>query len=118
MDPFSKGIIFSMMPPKKSWQNISNLSRGEKVLFIICSMTYSFANIVFDQDPERPSAACHLHRHTARVMGGVTHGTTHGAGDTRCDSWCRRHGATCGVGNTRHDSWCGQHMAQLMAQAT
>jgi len=26
MDPFSEGIIFSVMPPKKSHQNISNLS--------------------------------------------------------------------------------------------
>lgn len=30
-DPFSEGIIFSVMPPKKSWKNISNLSGGEKV---------------------------------------------------------------------------------------
>ncbi|CDO73402.1 hypothetical protein BN946_scf185013.g36 [Trametes cinnabarina] len=30
MDPFSEGIIFSVMPPKKSWKNISNLSGGEK----------------------------------------------------------------------------------------
>jgi len=34
MDPFSEGIIFSVMPPKKSWKNISNLSGGEKVLLI------------------------------------------------------------------------------------
>lgn len=33
MDPFSEGIIFSVMPPKKSWKNISNLSGGEKVSF-------------------------------------------------------------------------------------
>ncbi|KAJ7647405.1 RecF/RecN/SMC [Roridomyces roridus] len=26
MDPFSEGIIFSVMPPKKSWKNISNFS--------------------------------------------------------------------------------------------
>ncbi|KAJ3416526.1 hypothetical protein HDV05_001263 [Chytridiales sp. JEL 0842] len=32
MDPFSEGIIFSVMPPKKSWKNISNLSGGEKTL--------------------------------------------------------------------------------------
>ena len=32
MDPFSEGIIFSVMPPKKSWKNISNLSGGEKVV--------------------------------------------------------------------------------------
>jgi structural maintenance of chromosome 4 len=32
MDPFSEGIIFSVMPPKKSWKNISNLSGGEKVI--------------------------------------------------------------------------------------
>lgn len=31
IDPFSEGIIFSVMPPKKSWRNISNLSGGEKV---------------------------------------------------------------------------------------
>ena len=33
LDPFSEGIIFSVMPPKKSWKNISNLSGGEKVCF-------------------------------------------------------------------------------------
>ena len=33
MDPFSEGIIFSVMPPKKSWKNISNLSGGEKVQY-------------------------------------------------------------------------------------
>lgn len=31
LDPFSEGILFSVMPPKKSWKNISNLSGGEKV---------------------------------------------------------------------------------------
>ncbi|KAJ3112510.1 hypothetical protein HDU96_004491 [Phlyctochytrium bullatum] len=30
MDPFSEGIVFSVMPPKKSWKNIANLSGGEK----------------------------------------------------------------------------------------
>jgi structural maintenance of chromosome 4 len=35
MDPFSEGIIFSVMPPKKSWKNISNLSGGEKV-YMVC----------------------------------------------------------------------------------
>lgn len=32
LDPFSEGILFSVMPPKKSWKNISNLSGGEKTL--------------------------------------------------------------------------------------
>ena len=32
LDPFSEGIQFSVMPPKKSWKNISNLSGGEKTL--------------------------------------------------------------------------------------
>ncbi|OBA28515.1 RecF/RecN/SMC protein, partial [Hanseniaspora valbyensis NRRL Y-1626] len=32
IDPFSEGILFSVMPPKKSWRNISNLSGGEKTL--------------------------------------------------------------------------------------
>lgn len=31
-DPFQEGIAFSVMPPKKSWRNISNLSGGEKTL--------------------------------------------------------------------------------------
>jgi structural maintenance of chromosome 4 len=33
LDPFSEGILFSVMPPKKSWKNIANLSGGEKVLW-------------------------------------------------------------------------------------
>ncbi|SPO26608.1 related to SMC4 - Stable Maintenance of Chromosomes [Ustilago trichophora] len=32
LDPFAEGILFSVMPPKKSWKNISNLSGGEKTL--------------------------------------------------------------------------------------
>lgn len=35
LDPFSEGILFSVMPPKKSWKNISNLSGGEKVSSLI-----------------------------------------------------------------------------------
>ncbi|EMD00110.1 hypothetical protein BAUCODRAFT_30568 [Baudoinia panamericana UAMH 10762] len=32
LDPFAEGILFSVMPPKKSWKNIGNLSGGEKTL--------------------------------------------------------------------------------------
>ena len=32
LDPFSEGVVFSVMPPKKSWKNIANLSGGEKTL--------------------------------------------------------------------------------------
>ncbi|KAK5278860.1 Structural maintenance of chromosomes protein 4, partial [Exophiala xenobiotica] len=32
LDPFSEGILFSVMPPKKSWKNTGNLSGGEKTL--------------------------------------------------------------------------------------
>lgn len=32
LDPFAEGILFSVMPPKKSWRNIANLSGGEKTL--------------------------------------------------------------------------------------
>ncbi|CAI2191967.1 7976_t:CDS:2, partial [Funneliformis geosporum] len=35
LDPFSEGNIFSVMPPKKSWKNISNLSGREKVRKVI-----------------------------------------------------------------------------------
>ena len=45
MDPFSEGIIFSVMPPKKSWRNISNLSGGEKVAqyFFFMPSFFNFA---------------------------------------------------------------------------
>jgi hypothetical protein len=33
LDPFSEGVLFSVMPPKKSWKSITNLSGGEKVSF-------------------------------------------------------------------------------------
>lgn len=31
-DPFAEGVLFSVMPPKKTWRAISNLSGGEKTL--------------------------------------------------------------------------------------
>lgn len=49
MDPFSEGIIFSVMPPKKSWRNISNLSGGEKVMSFNFT-AYILINFVFDVD--------------------------------------------------------------------
>lgn len=35
LDPFLEGILFSVMPPKKSWRNILNLSGGEKTLLLL-----------------------------------------------------------------------------------
>lgn len=32
LNPFTEGILFSVMPPNKSWKPISNLSGGEKTL--------------------------------------------------------------------------------------
>jgi hypothetical protein len=32
LDPFSEGIIFSVMPPKKSWKNISNYQAVKRLL--------------------------------------------------------------------------------------
>ena len=32
LDPFSEGVVFSVMPPKKSWKSIAHLSGGEKTL--------------------------------------------------------------------------------------
>lgn len=32
LDPFAEGILFLVMPPKKLWRNILNLSGGEKTL--------------------------------------------------------------------------------------
>ncbi|KAF9561610.1 RecF/RecN/SMC protein [Agrocybe pediades] len=48
LDPFSEGIIFSVMPPKKSWKNIVNLSGGEKTL---SSLALVFALHVFKPTP-------------------------------------------------------------------
>ncbi|KAK0477734.1 hypothetical protein EDD18DRAFT_1377973 [Armillaria luteobubalina] len=48
MDPFSKGIIFSVTPPKKSWKNITNLSGGEKTL---SSLALVFVLHVFKPTP-------------------------------------------------------------------
>ena len=46
MDPFSEGIIFSVMPPKKSWKNISNLSGGEKVRCVLVRCYVMITGIV------------------------------------------------------------------------
>ena len=48
LDPFSEGILFSVMPPKKSWKNISNLSGGEKTL---SSLAMIFALHVYRPTP-------------------------------------------------------------------
>ncbi len=48
LDPFSEGILFSVMPPKKSWKNISNLSGGEKTL---ASLALVFALHCFKPTP-------------------------------------------------------------------
>ncbi|KIW68896.1 hypothetical protein PV04_04810 [Phialophora macrospora] len=48
LDPFSEGILFSVMPPKKSWKNIGNLSGGEKTL---SSLALVFALHVYRPTP-------------------------------------------------------------------
>ena len=48
LDPFSEGVLFSVMPPKKSWKNISNLSGGEKTL---SSLALVFALHVYRPNP-------------------------------------------------------------------
>lgn len=48
LDPFTEGILFSVMPPKKSWKNISNLSGGEKTL---SSLALVFALHTFKPTP-------------------------------------------------------------------
>ncbi|GAA5890264.1 hypothetical protein JCM8208_002756 [Rhodotorula glutinis] len=47
-DPFSEGVLFSVMPPKKTWKNISNLSGGEKTL---SSLALVFALHVYKPTP-------------------------------------------------------------------
>jgi structural maintenance of chromosome 4 len=51
LDPFSEGVTFSVMPPKKSWKNISNLSGGEKTL---SSLALVFALQIFKVSPIPP----------------------------------------------------------------
>ncbi|CED84437.1 smc protein [Phaffia rhodozyma] len=48
LDPFSEGVIFSVMPPKKSWKQIANLSGGEKTL---SSLALVFALHVYKPTP-------------------------------------------------------------------
>lgn len=48
LDPFSEGILFSVMPPRKSWKHISNLSGGEKTL---SSLALVFALHVYRPTP-------------------------------------------------------------------
>lgn len=48
LDPFAEGIQFSVMPPRKSWKAISNLSGGEKTL---ASLSLLFALHSFKPTP-------------------------------------------------------------------
>lgn len=48
LDPFSEGVVFSVMPPKKSWKAIGNLSGGEKTL---SSLALIFALHAFKPTP-------------------------------------------------------------------
>lgn len=48
LDPFSEGIVFSVMPPKKSWRPIINLSGGEKTL---ASLALTFGMHAFRPTP-------------------------------------------------------------------
>lgn len=48
LDPFSEGVMFSVMPPRKSWKAISNLSGGEKTL---ASLSLIFALHSFRPTP-------------------------------------------------------------------
>ncbi|KAF9763737.1 Structural maintenance of chromosomes protein 4 [Nosema granulosis] len=48
LDPFSEGIVLAVMPPKKCWKNVSNLSGGEKTL---SSLSLIFALHKFKPSP-------------------------------------------------------------------
>lgn len=48
LDPFAEGILFSVMPPKKTWKNIVHLSGGEKTL---SSLALVFALHAFRPTP-------------------------------------------------------------------
>lgn len=47
-DPFSEGVAFSVMPPRKSWKRVQNLSGGEKTL---SSLALLFALHAFRPSP-------------------------------------------------------------------
>lgn len=69
MDPFSEGIIFSVMPPKKSWKNISNLSGGEKTL---SSLALVFALHVYKVRDLTRCLLSHINNQLANTI--VLHG--------------------------------------------
>ena len=71
MDPFSEGIIFSVMPPKKSWRNISNLSGGEKTL---SSLALVFALHAYKVSGSRPGPCSCAEADTTPAHPVVLHG--------------------------------------------
>ncbi|KAI5168329.1 structural maintenance of chromosome 4 [Pancytospora epiphaga] len=48
LNPFTEGIVLSIMPPKKAWKQVSNLSGGEKTLASL--------SLIFALHKYRPSA--------------------------------------------------------------
>lgn len=48
LDPFTDGVILSVMPPKKVWRNIRNLSGGERTL---ASLSLVFALHLYKPSP-------------------------------------------------------------------
>lgn len=62
MDPFSEGVVLSIMPPKKSWRPIANLSGGEKTL---ASLALVFALHVFKASREAEFANSSPHHSTS-----------------------------------------------------
>ena len=47
LDPFSEGVLFSVMPPKKAWKNISQLSGGEKVFLAFDLVSFCFVMLCY-----------------------------------------------------------------------
>lgn len=73
MDPFSEGIIFSVMPPKKSWRNISNLSGGEKVLPISSLLCLHFLTLLQIQTLSSLALVFALHVFKVRKVRHIVH---------------------------------------------
>ena len=73
MDPFSEGIIFSVMPPKKSWRNISNLSGGEKVLPISSLLCLHFLTLLPIQTLSSLALVFALHVFKVRKVRHIVH---------------------------------------------
>lgn len=108
LDPFSEGIVFSVMPPKKSWKNIANLSGGEKVWFTMSRSWYEHHSSFTIDSEFFGSCVCvaSLQAHSF-----ICHGWNRcGLGFQKCVDCCELHQGTHQECSVRDHQLAKQHV--------